>query len=384
MAAAAVLAGVGIGRAVWEPPASTVSSFPSGGSSNGSGQLPNGLGGGSSTLPSSGSSNAAASAIAAKVDPGLVDINTTLSYQDGQAAGTGMVLTPSGEILTNNHVIEGATDIRVTDIGNGQTYSATVVGYDVSSDVAVLQLKGASGLQTVTTGDSSSANLGDSVVGIGNAGGLGGTPSIAPGTITGLDQSITASDAFGSGSERLTGLIRTDAAIQPGDSGGPLVNTSAEVIGIDTAASSGFSFQSGNAGFAIPINSALTIARQIVGGHASSTVHVGPTAFLGVEVRAPSSQGSSGGLGFGSGGGSSTTTNGAAVVGVPSGTPASTAGLAAGDVITSVDNSAVGSSSDLTAVLGTHHPGDRVEVGWVDASGQQHTATVQLASGPPQ
>ena len=379
--AAAVLAGVGIGRAVWDPAASTVTSAPSGGSSNGN-QSPNGLGGGSATQPS-GPTSAAVSAIAAKVDPGLVDINTTLSYQNGQAAGTGMVLTASGEVLTNNHVIEGATDIQVTDVGNGQTYSATVVGYDSSGDVAVIQLKGASGLQTVVTGDSSAVKLGDSVVGIGNAGGVGGTPSVAPGTVTGLDQSITASDEFGGGSERLTGLIRTDAAIQPGDSGGPLVNSSAQVIGIDTAASSGFSFQSGNAGFSIPINSALSIARQIEGGHASSTVHVGPTAFLGVEVR-PTSQGVSGGFGLGGGSGSSTTTSGAVVVGVPAGTPASAAGITAGDTITSVDNTTVGSSSDLTAALEAHHPGDQVEVGWVDSSGQHHTATVQLASGPPQ
>ncbi|MGZ6840495.1 MAG: S1C family serine protease, partial [Frankiaceae bacterium] len=133
---------------------------------------------GSTGIPA-GSSDAA---IAAAVSPGIVDINTTLGYRGAQAAGTGMVLTSSGEVLTNNHVIEGATSITATDVGSGQTYTASVVGYDPSEDVAVLQLTGASGLQTVTIGDSSAVRVGQRVVGIGNAGGTGGTPSYAGGS----------------------------------------------------------------------------------------------------------------------------------------------------------------------------------------------------------
>ena len=179
--------------------------------------------------------------------------------------------------------------ISVTDVGNGKTYTASVVGYDRTKDIAVLQLHNASGLTTANLANSSTASVGEDVVGVGNAGGTGGTPSAAGGTVTALNQSITASDEGDGTSEQLSGLIETNADIQPGDSGGALVNTSGQVLGIDTAASAGFSFQSndqssGTQGFAIPIDTALTIARQIVAGNSSSTVHIGTTAFLGVEV----------------------------------------------------------------------------------------------------
>ena len=158
------------------------------------------------------------SQIASRVDPGLVDVTSTLGYEGATAMGTGIVLTSNGEILTNNHVVNGATSVSVTDIGNGKTYKATVVGYDESHDVAVLQLSGASGLTTATTGNSSTVKVGDSVVGLGNAGGTGGTPSVAPGSVTALNQSITASDEGSGSSEQLSGLIETNADIQPGDS----------------------------------------------------------------------------------------------------------------------------------------------------------------------
>ena len=197
-------------------------------------------------------------------------------------------------ILTNNHVIDGATSISVTDIGNHQTYTASVVGYDRTKDIAVLQLHNASGLQTATLGNSSNVSVGEDVVGIGNAGGTGGTPSAAGGTVTALNQSITASDDGDGTSEQLSGLIETNADIQPGDSGGSLVNTSGDVLGMDTAASAGTSFQyngqsSGTQGFAIPIDTALSIAKTIEAGSGSSTVHIGETAFLGVEINAESS-----------------------------------------------------------------------------------------------
>ena len=216
------------------------------------------------------------SSVADDVSPGLVDINSTFSYQGAGGAGTGIVVSSDGEVLTNNHVIDGATKITATDIGNGKTYDATVVGYDPSHDVAVLKLSDASGLTTAKLGDSSSLKVGDAVTGIGNAGGVGGTPSSADGSITGLNQTITASDEFGGTSERLNGLIQTDADIQPGDSGGPLVDGQGRVIGMDTAGSAGFQF-SGDSGqaFAIPINDALKIALAIVSGKGSATTHVG-------------------------------------------------------------------------------------------------------------
>ncbi|MBV9412950.1 MAG: trypsin-like peptidase domain-containing protein, partial [Acidimicrobiia bacterium] len=308
---------------------------------------------------------AAASSVGEAIDPALVDFTTTLGYESAKAAGTGIVLTPSGEILTNHHVVQGATAVSVTDIGNGETYDGKVVGYDVSEDIAVIQLSGASGLKTATIADSSKVSVGDNVVAVGNAGGVGGTPTESPGEITGLDKTITAADDNGS-SEQLTGLLQTSAQLISGDSGGPLVDRSARVIGVDTAGSSHFSFRNGNAGgFAIPINRAIEIARQITSGHGSSTVHIGPSAFLGVQIQA-SDDGSPG----------------ADVAGTVSGSPAQRAGLEAGDVITSIGGSSVGSPTDLSAVMQQHHPGDRVRIGRDDGSGRPHTATVTAASGP--
>src|SRR5271165_5996242 len=346
------------------------------------------------------------SQIASRVDPGLVDVTSTLGYQDAKAMGTGIVLTSNGEILTNNHVINGATSVSVTDIGNGKTYKATVVGYDVSQDIAVLQLSGASGLTTATTGDSSTVQAGENVVALGNAGGVGGTPSVAAGTVTALNQSITASDEGSGTSEQLSGLIETNADIQAGDSGGSLVNSYGQVIGVDTAASSGSSLGNGSGGFgsggsggsgfggfggsesgsngsgdngssnsgqasttqgyAIPINTALSIARQIEAGQASSTVHLGETAFLGVGIASSDQQ----------------TGTGVTIEGAESGTPAASAGLTQGDVITSVAGQTVNSGTSIQQLLGGHHPGDKISISWTDTSGQSHTATVTLANGP--
>src|SRR5208282_4181551 len=235
-----------------------------------------------------------ASQIASRVDPGLVDVVSTLGDEQATAAGTGIVLTSNGEVLTNNHVIDGATSIKVTDIGN-----------DGTQDVAVIQLQNASGLTTASLGDSSTVQTGDNVVALGNAGGKGGTPSVAAGTVTALNQAITASDEGAGNSEQLTGLIETNADIQPGDSGGSLVNAYGQVIGMDTAASSGTQVQSQSGqtaeqAYAIPINEATSIAQQIEAGTTSAKVHIGATAFLGVETQ-PASQGSDNGSG-GSGG----------------------------------------------------------------------------------
>jgi S1-C subfamily serine protease len=318
------------------------------------------------------------SQIETRVDPGLVDVVSTLSYQQAESAGTGQVLTPSGEVLTNNHVIEGATSIMVTDVGNGHTYKAKVVGYDQTRDVAVLQLQGASGLRTVTIGNSGSAAVGQKVVALGNAGGKGGTPAVATGVITGLNASIAATDQASGTVEHLTGMINDNAPIQAGDSGGPLVNSAGRVIGMDTAASSGhngFQIQgkaSRFAAFAIPANEATGIAKKIEAGNGSSTVHIGATGFLGVEVQ--STRGAAGqGVPAGSG---------ALVAGVIQGTPAASAGLAQGDVITSVDGRSVSSPSALQAALEHHHPGDRVRVGWTSQVGLKHSATLTLAKGP--
>ena len=328
------------------------------------------------------------SSIAAKVDPAVVDIYTTLGYQGAQGAGTGIVLTANGEILTNNHVIDGATSIKVTDVGNGRTYQANVAGYDSSHDVAVLQLVGASGLTTAHIGDSGSLKVGQAVVAVGNAGGAGGTPSAAGGSITALNQTITASDQLDGTSESLSNLIETNANVQSGDSGGPLVDTSGRVIGMDTAAATGYSLQSAlgatSQAYAIPINQAISIADQIESGRASSTVHIGSTAFLGVMISSSSSPYSGGSTSFGSGSdGSGSSTAGAAVANVVSGGAADRAGLVAGDVITSIDGSSVTSPDSLSGIIAADRPGQRISITWTGTDGASHTATATLQSGPP-
>jgi S1-C subfamily serine protease len=326
---------------------------------------------GPGALPVSPSTGSAGAAIAAKVDPAIVDINTVLGYQNAVAAGTGMVLTSTGEVLTNNHVIDGATSISVTLTTTGRSYAATVVGTDPTADIAVLQLKGASGLKTIQTASSPVA-VGDSVVAIGNAGGTGGTPAVVTGTVQALNQTITASDPNGANAERLSNLIQTDAPIQPGDSGGPLVNTSGQVVGIDTAASGGSRLNSAaSVGFAIPIGDAMSIANQIESGHATSAIHIGLPAFLGVAIV----NGSSTSTGSG-------TVAGALVGGVASGTPAAAAGLAQGDTITTISGQTVDSPQALTTVMSTHRPGQKVAVSWTDQAGTSHTATVTLVAGP--
>jgi S1-C subfamily serine protease len=315
---------------------------------------------------SSDSSGEVSSSITSKVDPALVDIDTDLGLEDGEAAGTGIVVTSTGEVFTNNHVIDGATTIHATDIGNGKTYTARVVGYDRSQDIAVLQLEGASGLTTASIGDSSSLQAGQSVTTIGNAGGVGGTPSAASGQITALDQSITASDEVDGTQEQLSGLIQINGDLQPGDSGGSLVNASGEVLGMDTAASTTFQIESSaDEGFAIPISQVQTIAAEILDGRSSSTIHVGTTGFLGVLVDSRSS-------------------DGALVDEALSGTPAAGSGLSAGDVITALDGTSVSSPTALTDAILQEHPGDSVRVTWQTQAGTQQSATVKLASGPPQ
>ncbi|WP_317230024.1 trypsin-like peptidase domain-containing protein, partial [Clavibacter sp. MX14-G9D] len=322
------------------------------GQGSGSGQQ-SGTGTGTGTSATSPAADAAQTA-------GVVTIDSALTYENAAGAGTGIILSSDGTILTNNHVVSGATSIRVTVESTGKAYVAEVVGTDATNDVAVLQLEGASGL-TPAVIDTDGVTVGEAVTGVGNAGGTG-TLTAAAGKVTALGQTITTQSEGTAAGETLTDLIQTDAPIVSGDSGGPLVDAENEVVGIDTAASSG---SAQIAGFAIPIDTALSIAKQIESGVESGTVQIGYPAFLGVL------------LANGAG-----TVAGAPVQGVVEGSGAAQAGLAQGDVVTSVDGKAVASAAELSAAIAAHEPGDQVALGWTTAAGATQTGTVTLTEGP--
>jgi S1-C subfamily serine protease len=291
---------------------------------------------------------------------GIVTILSVLRYQNAESAGTGMILTSDGEVLTNNHVVNGATSITVTVASTGKSYRAQVVGTDPSDDVAVLQLSNASGLATANIGDSN-VSVGDQVVGVGNAGGTG-TLRASHGTVTGLNRSITATDENGQDAERLTGLIQVNAPIVSGDSGGPLYNASGEIVGMDTAAASTNGLVAQTA-YAIPIDSAVKIANQIESGVQTAKIHIGLPPFLGVGLDPQ-------------------ITSHAVVGSTLPGGPAAGAGITRGSTITAVDGKQVTTASSLRTLLREHKPGDKVSVTWTDLAGASHTATVTLATGP--
>jgi len=291
----------------------------------------------------------------AKESTGVVLINTTIDYGTAEAAGTGLVLTSDGIVVTNHHVVEGATKIEVTDPSTDKTYDATVLGYDSVHDVAVLQLDDASGLSTVTT-DRTDATSGEEITSVGNAEGQGSLTA-ADGTVTDASTAITVSEDDGS-SARLTDLIEVDADVVSGDSGGALLDSDGEVIGMNVAASSGSADISG---YAIPIDTVLDIAAKIIAGKETGDIELGYAAALGVELS------------------DSSTTQ---VAGVVDDSGAEAAGITAGSTITSLDGTTVSTLDDLTTILDKHDPGDKVRVTWTDSSGASHTATVTLGKGP--
>jgi S1-C subfamily serine protease len=351
----------------------------------GNGSVPNGSSGNSGAGGNnSGTGSLNASALAKKVNPGIVDITSDLHYSDATAEGTGMVISSDGLVLTNNHVIDEATIVSARLVTSGKTYTAKVLGYDATDDVALLQLQDASGLKTITLSDSTKVKVGEAVLALGNAGGRGGLPSTAQGTVKALNQSIEASDSGAGTTEKLHGMIETNAPIQQGDSGGPLVNGSGAVIGMNTAANStGYGANStATTGFAIPINSALTIVNQIKAGQPTGNVHIGLAGFMGVNVADAStpSDCASGGDSFGGMGGGQqpAVSSGALVCQVYPDAPASKGGLASGDVITSVNGSTISSADGLTKITAGSHPGDQFAINYVDAYGARHSATVSL------
>ncbi|MGH9303735.1 MAG: S1C family serine protease [Acidimicrobiales bacterium] len=307
-------------------------------------------------------------AIAAKVNPAVVDINTVVELPGGhaQAAGTGMIVSSNGYVVTNNHVVEDATSIQVSIHDRPGRYSATFVGADPVADVAVIRVHGLSSLPTVSFGDSKTLAVGDPVVAIGNALGLGGSPTVSTGIVSALDRSINASDSAGP-SEHLTGLIQTDAPIEPGNSGGPLVDAAGHVIGMDTAAASAGNTGS-SLGFALPINRVAAIASQIEAGKHVHGVVLGLQAFLGVDVQNATLIGNG-------------AKHAANVVAVVPGTPADRAGIGAGDVILKFNGTPTPTSQALSAAIKALKPGDSATVTFESQTGTE-TVHVTLVAGP--
>ena len=291
------------------------------------------------TLPTSAHGGPAAAqngavnvgAIAAKVEQATVDITATGAA--GGDEGTGMLLTSSGVVLTNNHVIDGSTRVTAQIDGSGKNYPASVLGTDATDDVALLQLDGATNLKTVALGDSAAIGVGDQVVAIGNALALPGQETVTDGIISAKDRSITVSDPSTGLTEHLSGLFQTSAPINPGNSGGPLVDAAGQVIGMNTAQASGSGTgeNASTVGFAIPIDGAMSIARQIESAKPSAKVQIGAHAIIGAEVESvPCAEGQAGCTGLGSSGSPFLVPSGGASYTAPVGKGAVVAGVVQG------------------------------------------------------
>ena len=305
---------------------------------------------------------------ATPADPAESVVLITVRSASGEGAGTGMVLTASGEVLTNYHVVEGSSEVSVTIPATGKTYSATVVGHDASRDVALLQLQDAEGLATITP-DQDVVSTGDTLTAMGNASG-GGELVAASGQVTALNQQVTVDDGNG-GTETLTGVIETNAGAVPGDSGGPMFDSEGEVTGMTTAGSqtvtrdpggmrgAGRSMPITTVSYAVPISDALAVVDQIRSGTETATTRIGAKAYLGITV-APAA--------------------GVWVNSVLADGPAAEAGLVAGSTITSLDGQAVVSQSDLAGLLAQLEPGQQVTLTWVDPSGSRRRGTIALGT----
>jgi putative serine protease PepD len=308
-----------------------------------------------------------------KVIPAVVSIDVKSNGNEDQ--GTGMIITPDGEVITNNHVIElyvqggNSGSITVTQYGQTKSEAASLVGYDATKDVALLKINNVSNLPTVTFGNSSKDQVGDAVVAIGNALGLAaGTPTVTQGIVSALGRSVTAGGS-GTQTETLQNLIQTDAAINPGNSGGPLIDTSAQVIGMNTAvagtSSDGTSSQ--NIGFAIPIAQVESLLPELQKGGQSGN----GGGYLGVDITTltPALRQQ---YGF-------TPTQGAVILSVVSGSPADKAGLVQGDVIVNINGTAIASAEDLQKVIQDAKPGQTVTITYY-VGNSKRTTTATLGS----
>ncbi len=303
------------------------------------------------------------SAVASQTEPTVARIDTTINYQHAIGAGTGIVLDPSGTLLTNFHVVQGADTI--TGTVEGRSYPADLVGYDRNRDIAVIQLRGAGGLPVAQLGDSSRLAVGDPVVALGNARGSGSPLTREAGQVVGFGRTINAKDELTGASNAATGLIEFAAPVRAGDSGGPVVDGAGQVVGVTTAATVNFRMDPGGSGFAIPINDALATANQIRSRQASDTVHIGPPTLLGVGVNGKNQPDNLPGV---------------VIFEVLPGGPAQQAGLHDGDVLLSIDGEQLNSATALTNVLDRHYSGDVVDLVWINRAGQQLTGKATLSS----
>ncbi len=323
-----------------------------------------GLGPGAGTLPqlgtpdtSDGSGQAGqetTSEATAAQTAGLVEITSTLT--NGKGAGTGIVLSADGLVVTNHHVVAGATSVEVTVVATGKTYTARYVGGDATKDVAVLRLQDASDL-TVADLSGTAAAQGDEITSVGDAGGDGGSLTAAPGTVSGLDQDITVDDEVGT-SSRLTGLIQMAAYVVPGDSGGAVLDEDGEVVGMNVAASTG----SGQVtGYAIPIATVTSVVDQVLAGSDTDEIDLGYHGFLGIALASGTAP---------------------TVASVEADGAAAEAGVTAGDTITAVDGTSVTTITQLRALVATLEPGEVVTLRWKDADGTAHRGTGTLGEAP--
>ena len=307
-----------------------------------------------------------------KVEPGVVSIKTQ-AFQRGlfgggipqDGAGTGMIIASNGEILTNAHVVQGATRIEVTLFNEKEPRQADLLGADRTADVAVIKIRDASNLPTVALGSSAALRVGDAVLAVGNALGLPGSPTVTSGIVSAKDRSI------GAGSEQLEGLIQTDAAINPGNSGGPLVNSSGEVVGMNTAViqSTGGQAIAQNVGFAIAIDTIKPMIERLKTGGTTS----GSYPFIGVNTQSMDEE-IKDQYGF-------AVSEGALVVEVTAGSPAENGGLLPGDIVTKFGDEEISSADELVAAVRARKPGDKVEVEYYRGRDKK-TATITIGSRP--
>jgi len=311
----------------------------------------------STTNPTGAPRSRTSTTVTPEQSVGIVYVNTTLS--GGVAAGTGMVLDANGAVLTNYHVVAGSETVSVTVADSGDTYKASVVGFDQSKDVALLQLSNASGLATITI-DNDPLAVGDTVSTVGNAGGHSRLVR-ADGKVRALDQALTvSSDSPWGAEENLSGLIQTNANAVPGDSGGPMFDSQNEVTGMTTAGSTDQSTS-----FAVPIADAMQVIRTIQAGHDSGTTRVGPAGYLGVNVATDN-----------------TGVQGQLILGVIKGGPADKIGIIKGSTLTSVNGKQVRASTNLASLIRVLEPGDKVKVTWIAPDGQHRSATATVGASP--